>query len=183
MRDETRRASEVLMAGIVAATFELMWLDLTRGGLMTLFGTVAIAGIVWVMLALRTLANGGPPEPEIDDGVMCMAAMAWAVVVMPPRAGNFLEQPTVDDFTWVWFPASVGVVFAMLAAQKAWPARTVRTLLARGVASLGLTSVLMAALLVLVAKGDGASALAMRGLVVAVVGGVVAWRLPAGNRR
>lgn len=186
MREETQRAVESLLVGLVVTVLHLAWVSgffsspQGRGGVTLLLGCVFVTGILWWMLALRTLADGGSVTPEVPDGWVSMSATAWVFAVLPPRAQNFLDVPTVDDFAWVYVPVSLLAVFAMLGAQKLFKARTVSALWKRLAFSTGASLACAAALLFFVARGDGAGPLALRGLVVGAVALVVSkvWPQP-----
>lgn len=184
MGEETKRAVESLVVGLVVAVLHLVVLSdrfatpQGRGGITYLVGCVFVTGILWWMLALRTLANGGSVKPEIADGWVSMSATAWAFVVVPPRADNFLDVPTVDDFAWVYVPMSLLCVFGVLGAQKLFPARTEKNVWKRLAFGVGCALLSTAALIYFVSRGDGAGALANRALVFAMVAFIASRVLP-----
>ena len=61
-REEMKRATETLVVGLVIGVFHLIWVsnrfatEQGSGGLTMLFGCTFTTGILWVMLALRSLA-------------------------------------------------------------------------------------------------------------------------------
>ncbi len=185
MGDETRRAVESLAVGCVVTVFHLGFLSERfatpqgGGGVMLLIGSVLTTGILWWMLALRTLANGGPLAPEVTDGWVSMSATAWVFALVPPRAQNFFDVPTVDDFAWVYVPVCLLSVFAVLGAQKLFTARTERNVWKRFAFSLGCALLIAAGLLFFVARGDGAGALALRGVALGSVALISSRLLPS----
>jgi hypothetical protein len=106
-REETKRAAETLVVGLVTGVLHLAWVserfatEQGRGGLTMLFGCTFTTGILWAMLALRSLAADKPLAPELDDGLVSMAATAWVMALVPPRASNFLLEGSLDDFSKV----------------------------------------------------------------------------------
>lgn len=82
MGEETKRAVESLAVGVVVAVLHVTILSnrfehpLGRGAVTMLLGCVFVTGILWWMLALRTLADGGSVKPEIPDGWVSMSATA-----------------------------------------------------------------------------------------------------------
>lgn len=186
MRVETSRAAEALAVGVVVGALHLAWLsgrfqtEQGRGGVTLMLGCVFTTGLLWAMLALRTIANDGKPEPELDDGLTSMAVTAWVMALVPPRASNFLPEGGTDDFTRVYVPLCLFTVFAMLAAQKLWPAREEKLVFVRLCASASVSFVVVAAC-VLLSGGEDASALAIRSGVLAV--GSALYPLAAGRRR
>ncbi|MGV3622350.1 MAG: hypothetical protein ACO1OB_16145 [Archangium sp.] len=185
MGDETKRAVESMVVGIVVAVLHLAILSgrfaTPQGseGITLMLGCVFTTGILWWMLALRTLANGGSVAPEIPDGWLSMSATAWVFAIVPPRAENFFDVPTVDDFAWVYVPVCLLSVFAMLGAQKLFPARTQKSVWKRLAFGIGCSLVCTAAAVFFVAKGDGAGALAVRSLAFGAVALVASKVLPA----
>lgn len=175
MGEETKRAVESLAVGVVVAVLHVTILSnrfehpLGRGAVTMLLGCVFVTGILWWMLALRTLADGGSVKPEIPDGWVSMSATAWVFALVPPRAENFLDVPTVDDFAWVYVPVCLLSVFAVLAAQKVFRARTELNVWKRLAFALGCSLVCTAVALFFVARGEGAGALAVRSLAFAAV--------------
>lgn len=188
-REETKRASEALVVGWVVGVFHLAWVsgrfatEQGTGGLQFLFGCTFTTGILWAMLALRSLAADQPAGPEIDDGVTSMAVTAWAIALIPPRAANYLDEGGVDDFSRVYVPVCLLVVFVVLGAQALWPKREVRLVWLRLFASLSVTLFLLAGFLVFLSGGEDAVPVAMRaagfGAVTLVGAGVQWWRTRA----
>lgn len=178
MRDETRRAAESLAASVLVGALHLLWLsgrfatEQGRGGLVLLVGTAFTTGVLWVMIAMRSLSSGNPFAPELDDGLTSMAVTGWVVALVPPRAENFLLENAVDDFAWVYLPVALLAVFATLGARLRWPARTVPLVLVRLVAATVPCLLALAGLVVFVAQGPGASAVAARALGLAGVAAV-----------
>ncbi|MFT3711584.1 MAG: hypothetical protein QM817_28440 [Archangium sp.] len=178
MRDETKRAGESLAVAVVVGVFHLGFLsgrfatEQGSGGVTLLLGCTFTTGLLWTMLALRTIANDGKPGPEIDDGLTCMAVTAWVMALVPPRASNFLAEHPTDDFTWVYVPLCLFTVFAMLAAQKLWPAREPKFIFVRLAASSAVSALVVAGC-VLLAGGETAMRASIQACVVAVVGAVV----------
>lgn len=166
-REETKRAGEALAVAIVVGVFHLIWLsdrfatEQGSGGITLLLGCTFTTALLWAMLALRTIANDGPPGPEVDDGLTCMAVTAWVMALVPPRASNFLQHDGTDDFTYVYVPLCLFTVFAMLAAQKIWPAREEKLVFVRLLASASV-SFGVVAVCVLLSGGDDAKSVAMR---------------------
>lgn len=175
MGEETKRAVESLVVGIVVAVLHLAILSgrfatpQGSGGITLLLGCVFVTGILWWMLALRTLADGGSVAPEIPDGWVSMSATAWVFAVVPPRAENFFDVPTVDDFAWVYVPVCLLSVFAVLGAQKLFSARTELNVWRRLAFGIGCSLICTAVALFFVSKGDGAGALSVRAVALAVV--------------
>lgn len=175
MAEETKRAVESLAVGVVVAVLHVTILSnrfespLGRGGVTMLLGCAFVTGILWWMLALRTLADGGSVKPEIPDGWVSMSATAWVFALVPPRAQNFFDVPTVDDFAWVYVPVCLLSVFAVLGAQKLFKERTELNVWKRFAFSLGCSLISTAAALFFVSKGDGAGALSIRALAFAAV--------------
>ena len=188
-REETKRAGEALVVGLVVGVFHLGWVSGRfstvegTGGLQFLFGCTFTTGILWAMLALRSLAADKPSGPEIDDGLTSMAVTAWAIALIPPRAANYLREGAVDDFSRVYVPVCLLVVFVVLGAQALWPKREVRLVWLRLFASLAVTFFLLAGFIVFLSGGEGAVPLATRasgfGAVTLVVAGVQWWRTRA----
>ncbi len=189
-REETKRAGEALVVGLVVGVFHLAWVsgrfatEEGTGGLQFLFGCTFTTGILWAMLALRSLAADKPPGPEIDDGLISMAVTAWAIALIPPRGANYLREGGVDDFSLVYVPVCLLVVFVVLGAQALWPKREVRLLWLRLFASLAVTFFMVAGFLVFLSGGEGAVPVALRsagfGAVTLVAAGVQWWRSRAG---
>ncbi|MDP2269227.1 MAG: hypothetical protein Q8K32_00770 [Archangium sp.] len=189
-REETKRAGEALVVGLVVGVFHLAFVsgrfatEEGTGGLQFLFGCTFTTGILWAMLALRSLAADKPAGPEIDDGLTSMAVTAWAVALIPPRAENYLSEGSVDDFSRVYVPVCLLVVFVVLGAQALWPKREVRLLWLRLFASLAVTFFMLAGFLVFLSGGEGAVPGALRsagfGTVTLVAAGVQWWRSRAG---
>jgi hypothetical protein len=173
MRAETKRAAESLAVAVVVGVLHLAWLSARfstpqgGGGVTLLLGCTFTTGMLWTMLALRTIANDGKPGPELDDGVTSMAVTAWVMALVPPRASNFVPEGGTDDFAWVYVPVCLFAVFAMLAAQKLWPARAELLIFVRLTAS-GAACAFAAAGCLLRSGGEGAGRTAAQ---AAVVGG------------
>jgi hypothetical protein len=173
VRDETIHALEALMLGLVVGVLHLAWVsgwfstEQGTGGLTVLLGCSFTTFVLWAMLALRSLAEGGPLEPEVDDGVSATAATAWVIAVVPPRAANFLPESGVDDFARVYVPVCLGTVFAMLLAQRLFRARTPRLGWVRLGATVTVAALGLAACIAL-AQGPGAADLALRAVGWAV---------------
>lgn len=178
MREETKRAGEHLAVALVVGVLHLAVLSERfttpqgGGGVTLLLGCVFTTGLLWTMLALRTLAADGRVEPEIDDGLTSMAATAWVMALLPPRASNFLEVAPTDDFTWVYVPVCLLAVFVVLAAQKLWPARDERAMWTRLFFSIAPCAAAVSGLVYFKAKGDGAAEVAVRGLILCGVAAV-----------
>jgi hypothetical protein len=179
MRDETKRAGEALAVAVVVGALHLVWLsgrfatEQGSGGITLLLGCTFTTGLLWTMLALRTIANDGQPAPEIDDGLTCMAVTAWVMALVPPRASNFVAEHPTDDFTWVYVPLCLFTVFAMLAAQKLWPVREPKFIFVRlGVSAA--VSALVVAGCVLASGGESALRTAIQAVVVSGVAAVAA---------
>lgn len=164
MRAETQRGAELLLAGIIAAIAHALWLGQGRDTVTMVLGFTLTTGMLWWMLALRTVANGGALDAEVPDGWASMAATAWAFAVVPPRAGNFLPVPTVDDFSRLYLPLCLAPVFVVLAAQKLFPG----VFWKRVVFGFGGTLGCAALLLLTVAAGEDAAPLALRSGVLGV---------------
>lgn len=184
-REETKRASEALVLGWVVGVFHLGWVSgrfatvQGTGGLQFLFGCTFTTGILWAMLALRSLAADKPAGPEIDDGITSMAVTGWAIALIPPRAANYLAEGGVDDFSRVYVPVCLLVVLVVLGAQALWPKREVRLLWLRFFASLAVTFFLLAGFLVFLSGGEEAVPVGMRAAgfgAVTVVTFVQWWR-------
>jgi len=185
-REETKRAGEALGVGLVLGVLHLAVLSdrfstvLGRGGLTFLGGCTFITGILWAMLALRSLAADKPAGPEIDDGLTSMAVMAWVVALVPPRASNFLLETPVDDFTRAYLPVSLSVVFVVLFAQALWPRREEKQVWLRFFSSLAVSLWLLAGFVLFIARGADAAAVAVRalglGTLAALGAGVQWWR-------
>ncbi len=188
MRDETKRAAESLLVGLIVGVLHLLWRSRATGidhggGVTMLLGCVFTTGVLWAMLALRSLAADGKPEPEVDDGVTSMAVTAWVMALVPPRATNFLSESGVDDFTRVYLPVALLAVFVMLAAQALWKPREPRLVARRLVASAAVCFFALAGLVFFVAKGPGAEELATRGVLGGVLaGGATLVRVVLGRR-
>lgn len=180
LREGTKRAGEHLFVGVVVGVLHLAWVSdrfaepVGGGGVTYLLGLVFTTGVLWTMLALRTMANDGAVEPEIDDGLTSMAATAWVMALVPPRASNFLSEGASDDFGHVYVPLCLLAVFVVLAAQKVWAARTEKNVWMRLFASVAGCAVLLAGLVKFASGGEGADAVAVRALIVAAVAVVAA---------
>lgn len=185
-REETKRAAESLVVGLVAGALHLTWLsgrfttEQGSGGLTFLFGCTFITGILWAMLALRSLAADKPIGPEIDDGLVSMAVTAWAIALIPPRAANFIPEPPIDDFAKVYLPVSLVAVFLVLGAQVLWPMREVRFLWLRLFSSLAVSCFVLAGFVFFVSGGAGFGEVVTRGVglgaVCSLVTGFLWWR-------
>jgi len=162
MREETKRASESLVVALVVTVLHLAWLsgrfstEQGAGGITLVFGCVFTTGILWAMLALRSLAADGKLEPELDDGLTAMAAVAWVMALVP-----------ADDFTRVYLPTSLLAVFVMLAAQALWKPREERFVWVRLLATAAVSAVVLAGLSWKFAEAESAP----RALLVAAVAG------------
>lgn len=185
VREETKRAAESLFVALVVGVLHLALLsdrfatEQGRGGITFLLGCTFITLILWVMLALRSLAADKPVGPELDDGLTSMAVTAWMIALVPPRASNFLLEGGVDDFSKAYLPVSLGVVFVMLGAQALWPRREERLVWLRLLASLAVACFALAGFLVFVSGGADAGRAAWRAGwvgVFAAAGAVVQWR-------
>lgn len=165
MQHDTQRGAELLLAGLIAAVAHALWLGQGRDTVTMVLGFTLTTGILWWMLALRTVANGGAIAAEVPDGWASMAATAWAFAVVPPRAGNFLPVPTVDDFSRLYLPLCLAPVFVVLGAQKLFPG----VFWKRVVFGVGGTLVCAAVLLLTLAAGEDASPLALRAGVLGVL--------------
>ena len=170
MRHETQRGAELLLAGIIAAVAHALSLGQGRDTVVMVVGFTVTTGIVWWMLALRTVANGGAIDAEVPDGWASMAATAWAFAVVPPRAGNFLPVPTVDDFSRLYLPVCLAPVFVVLGAQKLFPQAFWR----RFVFGVGGTLVCAALMLLTLAAGEDAGPLVVRSGLLGMVLSVTA---------
>lgn len=189
VREETKRAAETLAVALVVGVLHLTWLserfttEQGRGGVTLLIGCTFTTGVLWAMLALRSLAADKPPAPELDDGLTSMAVTAWVLALVPPRAANFVAEPVVDDFARAYLPVCLSVVFVVLGAQALWPRREERFVWLRLFSSLGVSAAALAGFLVFVSGGPEADAVAVRALGVAAVAGVSAgvqwWRTRA----
>jgi len=173
VRDETKRATEALVVAMVSGFLHLAWLsgrfqtEQGAGGLTLLAGCVFTTGILWAMLALRSLAADGKLAPEVDDGVTSMAAVAWVIALIPPRAANFVAQPAIDDFTRAYLPVALLAVFVMLAAQALFKVREERFVWLRLFLTISVSALLLAGFLFFLAGGDDAGTTAVRALVLA----------------
>jgi hypothetical protein len=186
VREETKRAAETLVVGLVVGLFHLTFLsnrfatEQGSGGLTLLFGCTFTTGILWAMLALRSLAADKPVGPEIDDGVVSMAVTAWVMALVPPRASNFIPEGGVDDFAKAYLPVCLIAVFLVLGAQALWPAREVKFLWLRLLSSTALSFFVLAGCLVFISGGEDAGAVAVRsvgfGVVTAIATGVQWYR-------
>jgi peptidoglycan/LPS O-acetylase OafA/YrhL len=179
-REETKRAAESLVVGLVAGALHLAVLsdrfttEQGRGGLTLLVGCTFTTGVLWAMLMLRSLAADKPVGPELDDGLTSMAVTAWVLALVPPRASNFLLDGAVDDFSRAYLPVSLLVVFVMLGAQALWPRREERLVWLRLFSTLAVASALLAGFLVFVSGGADAGGVATRALGVGAVAAVAA---------
>lgn len=178
--EETKRAAELLGSGLLAGLVHLAYLsnrfstEQGAGGLTLLFGCAFITLVLWAMLLLRSLAAARPLMPEVTDGLCSGAVTAWVMAVVPPRAANFLEASTADDFSRAYLPVSLLVVFIVLGAQALWPRREVRLVSVRFFASLAVALFALAAALALVVGGGDVLPLAGRAGVAGLAAGVVA---------
>lgn len=178
-REETKRAAESLVVALVVGALHLAWLsgrfttEQGSGGLTLLFGCTFITGILWAMLALRSLAADKPVGPELDDGLVSMAATAWAIALNPPRASNFLSEPPVDDFAKVYLPVSLVAVFLVLGAQVVWPKREVRFLWLRLFSALAVSCFLLAGFVVFVSGGEAAVSVGVRAAAMGALSSVI----------
>jgi hypothetical protein len=179
-REETKRAAETLVVGLVAGVLHLAFLsdrfstEQGAGGITLLTGCTFTTGVLWAMLMLRSLAADKPVGPEIDDGLTSMAVTAWLMALVPPRASNFALEGGVDDFSRAYLPVSLLVVFVMLGAQALWPKREERLVWLRLFSSLAVASALLAGFLVFVSGGVDAGPVATRALGVGAVAAVAA---------
>jgi hypothetical protein len=178
MRDETKRATESLVVALVFGLLHLGWrgggMDHLSGGLTLLAGCTFTTGILWAMLALRSLAADGKLGPEIDDGVGSMAAVAWVIALVPPREANFWPEGGVDDFTKAYLPMCLLAVFVMLAAQALFKARLVPLWWLRLLSTVSVSALLLAGFLFFLAGGDDAVGVSLRALALGVVTAVAA---------
>jgi peptidoglycan/LPS O-acetylase OafA/YrhL len=185
-REETKRAIESLVVGLVFGVFHLIWVsdrfatEQGSGGLTMLLGCTFTTGILWVMLALRSLAADKPIGPELDDGVVSMAVTAWVMALIPPRAANFLPEGGVDDFAKVYLPVCLVAVFLVLGAQALWPKRETKFLWLRLLSSIAVSFFLLAGFVVFVSGGAEAGETGLRavgcGGVASLATGVQWWR-------
>ena len=182
--EETKRAAESLGVALVVGVLHLALLsqrfttDQGRGGVTLLLGCTFTTGVLWAMLALRSLAADKPPGPELTDGLTSMSATAWVLALVPPRASNFLLNATVDDFSRAYLPVSLLVVFVMLGAQALWPKREERLVWLRLLSSVAVACFLLAGFVSFVAGGDDAGPVSTRATVtgaVAAVGALAQW--------
>ena len=186
VREETKRAAETLVVGLVVGLFHLTFIsnrfatEQGSGGLTLLFGCTFTTGILWSMLALRSLAADKPVGPEIDDGIVSMAATAWVMALVPPRMSNFIPEGGTDDFAKAYLPVCLIAVFLVLGAQALWPTREVKFLWLRLLSSTALSFFLLAGFLVFVSGGDDAGSVALRsiafGAITTIATGVQWWR-------
>lgn len=186
VREETKRAAETLVVGLVVGLFHLTFIsnrfatEQGSGGLTLLFGCTFTTGILWSMLALRSLAADKPVGPEIDDGIVSMAATAWVMALVPPRMSNFVPEGGTDDFAKAYLPVCLVAVFLVLGAQALWPKREVKFLWLRLLSSTALSFFLLAGFLVFVSGGEDAGAVAIRsiafGALTTIATGVQWWR-------
>lgn len=184
--EETKRAAESLVVGLVLGVLHLAFVsdrfttEQGSGGLTFLFGCTFTTGVLWAMLALRSLAADKPAAPELDDGLTSMAVMVWVLALVPARAGNFFPEGGVDDFSRAYLPVCLLVVFVMLAAQALWPKREERLVWLRFFSSLCVSFGLLAGFLFFVSGGPDAAAVAVRALgfggAAGVAAGVQRWR-------
>ncbi len=188
MREETKRAAESLAVAVVLGVLHLAWLsdrfttDQGPGGVTLLMGCTLTTGVLWAMLALRSLAADGQASIELDDGLTSMAVTAWVIALVPPRAANFLLDGAADDFSEAYLPTSLLVVFVMLAAQALWKTREVRFVFLRLLASTAVGLVILAGCLFFIAGGTEAGAVALRALGaggIAAIAAAVQWRYRA----
>lgn len=189
VREETKRAGESLMVGLVVGVLHLAWLsdrfttEQGGGGVTLLVGCTFTTGVLWAMLMLRSLAADKPIGPEIDDGLTSMAVTAWVLALVPPRASNFLLEGGVDDFAKAYLPVSLLTVFVVLGAQALWPRREVRLVWLRLFSSLAVSCAALAGFVFFVSGGGDAGAVASRALGVGAVAAVAAavqwWRTRA----
>lgn len=189
VRVETKRAAELLGAGLFLGTLHLVWLsdrfatEQGGGGLTLLIGCTFTTAVLWFILMLRSLAADKPFGPELDDGVTAMAATAWVMALVPPRAANFMPESGVDDFSKVYLPVSLLVVVVMLGVQALWPKREERLVWLRFLSAAAVGLFLLAGFLVFVSGGADAQPGAWRavgfGAVTAVAAGVQWWRVRA----
>lgn len=191
VREETKRAAESLGVALVMGVLHLAWVsqrfstEQGGGGVTLLIGCTFTTGVLWAMLALRSLAADKPVGPELDDGLTSMAVTAWLLALVPPRASNFIPEGAVDDFAKAYLPVCLLVVFFVLGAQALWPKREERLVWLRFFSSLGLAGFSLAGFLVFVSGGVDAGAVAQRavavGAVATVSAGVQWWRTRGGS--
>jgi hypothetical protein len=180
VNEETKRAAESLGVALVVGLLHLAVLSQRfttpqgGGGVTLLIGCTFTTGVLWAMLALRSLAADKPPGPELTDGLTSMAVTAWLLALVPPRASNFLLEGAVDDFAKAYLPVSLLVVFVVLGAQALWPKREERLVWLRFFSSLAVAGVLLAGFLVWVSGGEDAGAVAFRALAVAAAAAIAA---------
>lgn len=182
--EETKRAAESLGVALVVGVLHLAVLsqrfttDLGRGGVTLLMGCTFTTGVLWAMLALRSLAADKPAGPELTDGLTSMAATAWVLALVPPRASNFVIDAPVDDFSRAYLPVCLLVVFVVLGAQALWPKRGEPLVWLRLLASLAVSVFLLAGFLFFVSGGEDAGPVTLRAVLVgavATMGAVAQW--------
>lgn len=183
LRAETKLGIQLLVAGLVLGAVYVVW----RGGgpfrhasnaaLMDLVGCGIIAAVVWILLAIRALADGASGAETLDDGLVATAAALWMVALAPPRLSSYLETGATNDFIYGYVPACMVAALAVKAAAALWRARARWATVLRLCASTAAALAVLAALLWTVGGGDDAGAAAVRVLgacAVTVAGAVVA---------
>jgi hypothetical protein len=176
MRDTTKAALALLGAGVVTAAARIAWRsDWLRGpgsgALTDLLGCLMAGGALFGVLAIRSLAAGADRGRVLDDGLAALAACAWLVASLPPRAENYGAAGGADDFVSAYAPASLAAVVLLLGTGARWPAVGVRGLVLRHALVLALVTPLTGAL-VYASTREAAGELA-RSLTAAAAWGVV----------
>lgn len=129
VKPETKRAAESLCIALLVGVLHLAVLsgrfstEQGRGGVTWLLGCTLITGVLWTVLALRSLANDAPLGPAVTDGLTAMAVSAGVIALLPPRAANFSTEGSVDDFTTAYLPMSFLAVVVTLLTQVVWKKR------------------------------------------------------------
>ena len=108
---------------------------------------------------------GGQSVDTVRTILPVVGDASYVTQLVPPRAGNFLPVPTVDDFSRLYLPLCLAPVFVVLGAQKLFPG----VFWKRVVFGVGGTLVCAAVLLLTLAAGEDASPLALRAGVLGVL--------------
>lgn len=174
---ETRCAAQILGGALGLGALRLLLLSQGfstpqgAGGMTLLLGCALITCVLWVMLALKSLAAGSPAPQELTDGLTAMAVTASVIALEPPRASNFTLEAAVDDFAWAYLPVSLLAVFVTLACQALWKRRQARLVWVRLATGVCVCSTALAALLFFVSGGADAGPSAARALLCGTLAG------------
>lgn len=175
LRAETKLVLWLIAAGIALGVVRVMLrsrglaTEQGPGGLAMFLGVAASSTALWCVLAMRTLAAGGPVAHAIDDGLCSVAVSVWLFALLPMRPSSYWSNGATDDFALAYLPAALIGVPLLLGARQVWAERTGKQLALRFAAVLAVVVALTGALVRFLVRGPGAADVSVRAWIISLV--------------